>query len=506
METKEKVYIGSREPTFQNFKFEEYEDLELVWSEQQIKDFLLVFGILLLPWQMDILKVLLRRSRGGQGSKLEIEVLGMIVPRQNGKTEILVAYIIICFFMGRNSVYSSYREASADDVYTRFYGCVQSSPFFASFDFFASKGRPKKVQLKENGNVLAEALFITRGGSFGRGLTKKDVLIFDESQDLKESQVAGVEALLTVSATPQKIFMGTPSLPADDLSTGKTVSLNPFWSQMKKKIIESDNRRSLWLEWSAKRIYAPGDLSIAAKFNPSLGHDLGNGYKMSTSNFTQSSSSNLNYSIERLGFQLEDTIFDSSVLFPVSILKNSLLGKDEIYEEFNRSRKYILSIKSNFRNSQIYVSKVTNFRGKTFCALEKIYSTSDSNAIPELMEYITKENQKLRCHQIVLDGRVAGTIGSYLEKSGRIKKTGSNFGKFQFAKVSDVTVAANFFTEEFKNGNVRFPDFLESFLKDYLPNLKRRKIRDGFSFTSSTHDHELFETFAIGSLFMNKLP
>lgn len=507
-EKKAKVLLGSRTPTFQNYSYDSYEDLELVWSEEQIKAFLLVFNVVLLDWQMDILKTLLRRSEDSEsgGSKLEVEVLGLIVPRQNGKTEVLVAYILICFFMGRNVVYSSYRESSAEDVYQRFCGAIKNSPLFEDFQLLGSRGRYKRAILKMGGEEFAETIFITRGGDFGRGLTKKDVLIFDESQNLQEKQVSGVEALLTVSSTPQKLFVGTPSVPAEDMATGKTVSLNPFWSKMKKKIVGSETRKSLWIEWSTKRIHAPGDLQVAAKYNPSLGYDLGGGYKMSTTNFTQSSASNLNYSIERLGYQLDDTVFDTTDFFPVSILKKSLLDKKGIHEEFNKHRKYVVSIKSNLKNSQIYVSKVTNFKGKIFCSLDRIYNTSDNNSIPELMDYILKENQKIRCHEIVLDGRVSGTIGSYLEKAGRIKKTGSNFGKFKFVKVSDVTTAAHFFNEQFKNGSVFFPDFLGDFLKDYLPNLKRRKVRDGFSYTSSTHDHEVFETFSVGALFMNKLP
>ena len=96
-----KIYFGSVTPSYSNFNYCDYDSYSLFWSEDQIVKVLKFFKINLLEWQMIILKTLLRKSKGDseQGSKLLIETLGLLVPRQNGKTEILVAYIIISLFM-----------------------------------------------------------------------------------------------------------------------------------------------------------------------------------------------------------------------------------------------------------------------------------------------------------------------------------------------------------------------------------------------------------------------
>lgn len=500
-----KVYYGSVNPSYSNFKYCDYDDYSLFWSEEQISKVLAFFKIRLLEWQMTILKTLLRKSKTEQGSKLLIETLGLLVPRQNGKTEILVAYIIICLFMGRSGVYSSYRLTSSDDVYSRTYNAIKDSIFAPVMKTSSEKATTKFVSLTQKGKE-SSFIFSTRRGGFGRGLTKKDVIIFDEAQEVTESQVSTVEALLTVSSTPQMLFMGTPALPETDLQSGKTIAANPFWGELKQKIIQRQSLSHLWLEWSCESIQAPGNLEVAAKYNPSLGYDLGNGYKMSITPFMSSVASNLNYSIERLGYQLDNSIFSNKPLLPLNVLDKVLLSKDQIHEMFKKERKYAYVVKSNQKNSQVYVSKITSFKGKYFCALVGIYSLSDSNALSNLLSEIVKENQTYRCGEIIIDGNIRSVIGSHLQKIGKIKKSGQSFGKFKFIQVKTVHESAQLFESAYNNNNVFFCDFMENFLKDYLPNVSRRKVREGFSFVSSTHDHELLETFALGVFSMSKLP
>lgn len=249
-------------------RIDQYNDGD-IWLADKTLQLMEAYGIKLLEWQRAIIYRWLAVYQDENGKwKWSNPKAGLLVPRQNGKTEIIIARILGgMIFMQEALIYTAHSDKTVAEVKRRvmnfFYQATEEEIrdlLTADFD-----GEPKSfdyVELRNNGRCV----FRTRTRTGGLGTTN-DTLILDEAQEETDAQQ---EALLpTISAgksqNQQIIRAGTPP------SGGGTGTV---FIRIRQNVIDGKDHEICWQEWSVELLTDPSDEEAWYKANPSLGYHL----------------------------------------------------------------------------------------------------------------------------------------------------------------------------------------------------------------------------------------
>lgn len=226
-------------------------------------DLLDEYGTPLYDWQKLVLKRWLAEDEDGNFVNLDC---GLSVPRQNGKTEIIVARIIYGIIFGKRiGLFTAQKQKTVDVVKKRVQDFFYESPYEEIFNLLTPRFRDKPRNYDfiefENG---ARYQFITRTRLGGLGMTVDD-LINDEAADMLDSHQATL--LPTISAAPsgnpQVVYCGTPPM---------AETVGEVFARMRAQIIKSGE--GVWTEWGVEEMAEKNDLDAWYKTNPSLGKSL----------------------------------------------------------------------------------------------------------------------------------------------------------------------------------------------------------------------------------------
>lgn len=239
-----------------------------IWVAQKTIDLLEHYGIKLLPWQKAILYRWLAVIEDDDGNMVWANPdAGLSVPRQNGKSELLIARIIGgMVFLGEAVVYTAQSVNTVEEIKRRvmrfFYDAEQEIRELLTDEF---NGEPRSLDYIELRN-RGRCVFRTRTRTNGLGATN-DVLLIDEAQEYTDAQQ---EALLPTLAAGkrqnrQTISVGTPPT----AGTSGTV-----WVRTRNKVLDGKIVNYCWQEWSVEIITDPGDVNAWYETNPSLGYFL----------------------------------------------------------------------------------------------------------------------------------------------------------------------------------------------------------------------------------------
>lgn len=192
---------------------------------------------------------------------------GLLVPRQNGKTEIIIARIIGgMIFMDEALIYTAHSDKTVDEVKRRvqnfFYNAKEEVRNLLTAEFDKD---PKSLDYLETRGG-GRCVFRTRTRTGGLGTTN-DTLILDEAQEETDAQQ---EALLpTISAgksqNQQIIRAGTPP------SGGGNGTV---FIRIRQNVITGKDHDTCWQEWSVELLTDPSDEEAWYAANPSLGYHL----------------------------------------------------------------------------------------------------------------------------------------------------------------------------------------------------------------------------------------
>ncbi len=217
----------------------------------------------LLPWQKAVIRRWMATDEEGKWANPSA---GLLVARQNGKSELAICRILGgMVFLGEHLVYTAHQISTTDEIKRRilrfFYDAEPELRDLLTAEFDKNPKSYDYVELRNGGRVV----FRTRTRSAGLGFTN-DTIIYDEAQEVQD---AHEEALLpTVSAGPlansQVLMMGTPPTSG---SSG-TVFLRARRNLLQGK---SD---ICWQEWSVENITDNYDEDAWYNANPSLGYFL----------------------------------------------------------------------------------------------------------------------------------------------------------------------------------------------------------------------------------------
>ena len=170
------------------------------------------YGMTLLPWQQLVLKRWLAEDEDGNFTNLDC---GLSVPRQNGKTALIVARIIYgIIFRKAQGLFTAQKQDTADVVKRRVQDFFYENDYEEIFNMLTPRFRekPRNYDFMEFMNG-ARYSFKTRTRLGGLGTTN-DELINDEAADMTDDHQATL--IPTVSAAksknPQVIYCGTPPM------------------------------------------------------------------------------------------------------------------------------------------------------------------------------------------------------------------------------------------------------------------------------------------------------
>ena len=248
------------------------------WEEnaEDIEDFCAIYINPLHDWQSDVLACWAAEDDDG---KYVHQTCGLLVPRQNGKTEDIegrIAYGLIYANCGRGEViaYSAHRVDTTLEMFEKLLDLFGDSRLDPK-----DWKHPELHELVEsetftNGHQAirmkngAKVMFNARSTGSKRGFTC-DVQIYDEAGFLTDDQLSASKS--TVSSAPQKnpqtIYAGTP--PSE-----QSVYAEPFGRTRQNAIAGMSG--ICWHEWSIAD-FEPAMLSdrnVWAEVNPSLGKNL----------------------------------------------------------------------------------------------------------------------------------------------------------------------------------------------------------------------------------------
>ncbi len=263
------------------------------------------YGCTLDEWQELILSAWLSVDKSGEYC---VTSGGLSVPRQNGKTEILIA---LCFYHlvvnGARILFTAHQARSSKKVFRRL------------STMFSDKRHPEIVKQvsKIRQAIGEEAIELVNGGiieftsrsrQVARGYDGISIVIFDEAQELTDDQLEALMATLSASTTGnrQMLYCGTPPYPG---------CVGEVFKRFRDACIMADGRgentRSSWHEWSV-----PGDTiqdieadekSTWYECNPALGLRL-------SEEFTQEEYKTLSadgFARERLGWWAKPITMES---------------------------------------------------------------------------------------------------------------------------------------------------------------------------------------------------
>lgn len=218
------------------------------------------FGARPMPWQWwSLRKICSRLPADDDGFRLWTHPdCVLICPRQNGKTEIALLRILFgLVVLGETIIYSAQRWATAEDVYDRLVEIIEASP--ALMERLAprlglpkgySKDKDRGIIELRNGGKLRIGL---RGKDLGVGLTKLDLVIFDEAYKLTAEQRTGLTGAQLAAENPQTIYLSTPPV----FTSPKYVHCHVLASQRRLGRKRSPNM--FFAEWCAPRPEPTGD-------------------------------------------------------------------------------------------------------------------------------------------------------------------------------------------------------------------------------------------------------
>lgn len=439
-----------------------------IWLADKTIMLLEAYGVKLLPWQKAVIYrwMAVYWNEEEQRWQWSNPKAGLLVPRQNGKTEIIIARVIGgMIFMNEALIYTAHSDKTVDEVKRRvqnfFYQAKEEIRDLLTAEFDKEPKSLDYIELRTKGRCV----FRTRTRTGGLGTTN-DTLILDEAQEETDAQQ---EALLpTISAgksqNQQIIRAGTPPS-----GGGK----GTVFIRIRQNVIDGKDPDTCWQEWSVELLTDPQDEDAWYFANPSLGYHL-----MITAVRNEAKDMAIDsFNKMRLGWvagiETQRAIPDAWW----SILK---VEKVEVLE----GQSFVYSIKFAPDGSAVSLSIGLNMPdGKVH--LELIERKPMSAGTGWLVRWLTDDNKRWsKCAKIIIDG-ASGTqllVEELVRTDRRLSK------KILTPNVKEAIAAYAAFYDAVQNTKVTH--FNQPALNMSVKTVKKRSIgKDGaFGFASMNPD------------------
>ncbi|WP_433469568.1 hypothetical protein [Spirillospora sp. CA-128828] len=204
-------------------------------------------GLKLDPWQQWVLHRALGEADDGRWASFEV---GMIVPRQNGKSAIFEARILAGLFLFDEEliIYSAHEFKTSQEIFRRILALMQRRPVFRKRIKAVSRSKGDEgielwpTEECPNGQRLR---FVARSGGSGRGFSG-DCVFWDESQHLGDAPVDALMPTMLARDNPQLWYGG--SAPDKDIAPCEQIT------RVRSRAMKGGEtaRKLAYFEWSVE--------------------------------------------------------------------------------------------------------------------------------------------------------------------------------------------------------------------------------------------------------------
>lgn len=403
-------------------------------------------GVHLDPWQENVLHDWMGRNEDGSWAAGSA---GLSVPRQNGKSFVVQGRAIPGMLLFKESViYTAHLQKTATETFEELKVFFEHPKVKKYVKEIRSALGREAIVLK-NGSKIK---FIARTRNGGRG-QHGDLLIFDEAQELEDTQQASFLPAISASPNPQTIYLGTPP---DENSHGTV------FRKIRDKS-KQGNSRNAWTEFSVSEIGDVNDRSRWAATNPALGRRM----KMSTIQTEVDTMAPDTFARERLGWW-SPVVEDEK---EYAINRDSW---DACASDLPKPQgKTAYGVKFSPDGAEVILAgAVTDSEGITRISL--IERRDTGMGIRWLAEWLNQRYSKASC--VVIDGRNGADV-----LIDRISETWKVKGSVIKPKVSDVINAATMLVTEVNENTLtwfRPQEVLDNSAKTAI----KRQISGGWGF------------------------
>lgn len=223
-------------------------------SWEDVSDLSRTFGVTLDDWQDLILQAAMGERADGTWAAKQV---GISVPRQNGKSQLIVARALAgaLLFGEKKIVISAHAQDTARETFAKFIEQIDESKALAD--------RIEKVMSALNREFIkfkngATVQFKARTVSGSRGFSC-DCLLLDEAQILGMPAWVSINSTMSARPNPQVWLLGTPPTPEDN---------GEVFESIRKAALGGRSHTLTYLEWSADPKADPADEATRASGNP----------------------------------------------------------------------------------------------------------------------------------------------------------------------------------------------------------------------------------------------
>lgn len=210
-------------------------------------------------WQEQALEAAMgERTDGKWASKF----VGLSVPRQNGKSQLIVARALagILLFDEKMIIISAHETDTAREIWKRLIDVVEDNPSLEGRVTGRMDAINREYLAFGKGSDKQTIKLKARRQSGARGFSA-DCLLLDEAQILGKQQWGSIVPTMSARPNPQMWLFGTPPTESDD----------PFAFARVRESSSAKKARHCWLEWAAAPDDDYDDPETWAKANPAYG-------------------------------------------------------------------------------------------------------------------------------------------------------------------------------------------------------------------------------------------
>lgn len=212
-------------------------------------------GLTLDDWQQWFLTESLASGPDGLWAAGEC---GVVVPRQNGKGDLIMARQLVgLFLLGETlAVHSAHEFKTAFEHFLRIVNVVEGCPDLERDVIRIRRGAGEQAIELKGGQRLR---FLARSAGSGRGLSG-DTVYLDEAFALTSPMMGALLPTLSARRNPQLWYTSSaPKATSDVLH------------EVRNRAHRAEAKRLLWAEWAADPNCDPSDVNVWAATNPAFG-------------------------------------------------------------------------------------------------------------------------------------------------------------------------------------------------------------------------------------------
>lgn len=229
-------------------------------------DFVTAAGMRLDDWEEYVLWALHDVDERDRWAAAEF---GLLVSRQNGKSEILCAYDLVRLFLfplpdlrRRTVLHTAHEVKTATESFEKLQAIIESQERLMRMvkHIYTANGKEAIVLYPRRGQLLGDRIrFIARSRNSGRGFTATDI-VCDEAQQLTAAARGALTYTSTTIPNRQELYFGTAPSDENDAEVFEGV----------RDRGRAGSRRTGWMEWSPK---GSEDPKVAKSIDP-WSHDV----------------------------------------------------------------------------------------------------------------------------------------------------------------------------------------------------------------------------------------